>query len=86
MIDDQETGQKRSFVLQVNQEMQIAAVASLGLLCPWNTETIDNHLMTYLDNQGKFIKAGASLGIGICSAGVNDDNDIPYGLLSDSAL
>lgn len=42
--------------------------------------------MTYLDNQGKFIKAGASLGIGICSAGVNDDNDIPYGLLSDSAL
>ena len=66
--------------------MQIAAVASLGLLCPWNTETIDNHLMTYLDNEGKFIKAGASLGVGICSAGVNDDNDIAFGLLSDSAL
>ena len=66
--------------------MQIAAVASLGLLCPWNSETIDTHLMTYLDNDGKFIKAGASLGVGICSAGVNDDNDIAFGLLSDSAL
>lgn len=86
MIDDEENNQKRSFALQVNEEMQIAAVASLGLLCPWNTETIDNHLMTYLDNEGKFIKAGASLGVGICSAGVNDDNDIAFGLLSDSAL
>lgn len=42
--------------------------------------------MTYIDNEGKFIKAGASLGVGICSAGVNDDNDIAFGLLSDSAL
>ena len=32
--------------------------------------------MPYLNNEGKWVKAGASLGIGICSAGVNDDNDI----------
>jgi hypothetical protein len=41
--------------------------------------------MQYIDNDGKFIKAGASLGIGICSAGINDENDIAFGLLSDSA-
>jgi 26S proteasome regulatory subunit N1 len=40
--------------------------------------------MTYLNNEGKWVKAGASLGIGICSAGVNDDNDIAFALLSDS--
>ena len=40
--------------------------------------------MTYLDNEGKWIKAGASLEVGICSAGINDDNDIAFGLLSDS--
>ena len=67
------------------EEWQIAAVASIGLLCPWNTQTIEDKLMQYIDNEGKFIKAGASLGIGICSAGVNDENDIAYGLLSDSA-
>jgi hypothetical protein len=71
--------------LKVTEDLQIAAVASIGLLCPWNTNTIDQHLMTYLDNDGKYIKAGASLGVGICSAGVNDDNDIAFGLLSDSA-
>lgn len=59
-------------------------MAGLGLLCPWNTATIDDHLMQYLNNEGKFVKAGASLGIGICSAGINDDNDIAYALLSDS--
>lgn len=85
MIDDEESNEKRSFALQVTEDMQIAAVASLGLLCPWNNETITTHLMTYLDNEGKFIKAGASLGVGICSAGINDDNDIAFGLLSDSA-
>ena len=85
MIDDEESGDKRSFALTVTEELQIAAVASLGLLCPWNTATIDDHLMQYLDNEGKYIKAGASLGVGICSAGVNDDNDIAFGLLSDSA-
>jgi hypothetical protein len=85
MIDDEE--EKRSFVLQISdkEEWQIAAVASLGLICPWNTNTIDEHLMQYIDNDGKFIKAGASLGIGICSAGINDENDIAFGLLSDSA-
>lgn len=40
--------------------------------------------MQYLNNEGKFVKAGASLGIGICSAGINDDNDIAFALLSDS--
>ena len=40
--------------------------------------------MTYLNNEGKWVKAGASLGIGICSAGINDDNDIAFALLSDS--
>lgn len=30
--------------------------------------------MQYIDNDGKYIKAGASLGIGICCAGVNDEN------------
>jgi hypothetical protein len=29
-------------------------------------------LMPYIDNEGKYIKAGASLGIGLCSAGIND--------------
>lgn len=84
MIDDEESEEKRSFALQVAEEAQIAAVAGLGLLCPWNTATIDDHLMTYLNNEGKWIKAGASLGIGICTAGINDDNDIAFALLSDS--
>ena len=86
LIDDEEE-KKQSYVLQIKdkEEWQIAAVASLGLLCPWNTDTIDDHLMTYYDNDGKFVKAGASLGIGICCAGVNDENDIAFGLLSDAA-
>lgn len=85
MIDDEE--EKRTYVLQISdkEEWQIAAVASLGLICPWDTNTIDEHLIKYIDNDGKFIKAGASLGIGICSAGINDENDIAFGLLSDSA-
>jgi 26S proteasome regulatory subunit N1 len=41
--------------------------------------------MQYMDNDGSYIKAGASLGIGICSAGINDENDIAFGLLSDAA-
>ena len=54
------------------------------MLCPWDSETVDKHLMPYLNNEGKWVKAGASLGIGICSAGINDDNDIAFALLSDS--
>ena len=50
MIAEEEEEKKNSFVLQVSEESQIAAVAGLGLLCPWNTATIDDHLMTYLNN------------------------------------
>jgi hypothetical protein len=57
----------------------------LGILCPWNAETISEKLMPFFDNDGKFIKAGASLGVGLCSAGINDENDLAFGLLSDSA-
>lgn len=56
----------------------------MGLLCPWNTATIDDHLMTYYNNEGKYIKAGSCLGMGICSAGINDDNGIAFAFLSDS--
>ena len=85
--EEQESSEKRSFVLKISdkEDWQIAAVASLGLLCPWNINTIDDHLMKYFDNDGKYVKAGASLGIGICSAGVNDENDLAFGILSDSA-
>jgi 26S proteasome regulatory subunit N1 len=74
MIDDEEDEQKKSWVvlLKEKEEWQIAAVASLGVLCPWNPETIDKLLMPYIDNDGKFIKAGASLGVGLCCAGIND--------------
>lgn len=41
-------------------------------------------LMPYIDNSGKFIKAGANLGIGLCCAGINDENDMAYALLNDS--
>lgn len=58
-------------------------MAGVGLLCPWNIDTITDQLMVYFDNEGKWVRAGASLGIGICSAGVNDDNDMAFGLLSD---
>lgn len=87
MIEDEEeegTNKRKSFVLKVNEDLQIASVAGLGLLCPWNTGTIEDHLMTYLNNEGKYVKAGACLGIGICTAGVYDENDIAFALLSDS--
>ena len=78
---------KRSWVvlLKDKEEWQIAAVASLGLLCPWNSDTIEQKLMPYIDNEGKYIKAGASLGVGMCCAGINDENDLAYALLSESA-
>lgn len=41
--------------------------------------------MPYIDNEGVYVKAGASLGIGLCSAGINDENDMAFALLSDSA-
>lgn len=41
--------------------------------------------MPYVDNEGKYIRAGAYLGIGLCSSGINDENDLAFGLLSDSA-
>lgn len=86
MIDDEEEDKKGwVMLLKDKEDWQIAAVASLGLLCPWDTNTIENQLMPYLDNDGKYIKAGASLGVGLCSAGVNDENDNALGLLSDSA-
>ena len=72
-------------LLKDKEEWQIAAVASLGLLCPWNSDTIEEKLMPYIDNEGKYIKAGASLGVGMCCAGINDENDLAYALLSESA-
>jgi 26S proteasome regulatory subunit N1 len=57
----------------------------LGILAPWNPDTINDLLMPYIDNDGKFIKAGASLGVGLCCAGINDENDLAFGLLSESA-
>ena len=41
--------------------------------------------MPYIDNEGKFVKAGASLGVGICCAGVYDENQLAFGLLNDAA-
>lgn len=42
--------------------------------------------MPYIDNDGKYVKAGASLAVGLCSVGVNDENDLPFALLSESAM
>ena len=67
------------------EEWQIAAVASLGLLCSWNSDTVNDILMPYIDNEGKYIKAGASLGIGLCCAGINDENDMAFALLEGPA-
>ena len=64
------------------EDWQIAAVASLGLICPWNPSVIEDKIMPYLDNEGKNVKAGASLAVGLCSVGVNDENDLPYALLT----
>lgn len=52
MLDDEEKNEKKSFVLEISdkEEWQIAAVASIGLLCPWNTQTIEEKLMQYIDN------------------------------------
>lgn len=74
MLDHGEEEKKRPFVLEISdkQDWQIAAVASIGLICPWNSSTIEEKLIQYIDNDGKFVRAGASLGIGICSAGIND--------------
>ena len=86
MIDDEEEEKKNWVVLLQNKEdWQIAAVASLGLLCPWNSDVIEEKIMPFLDNEGKYIRAGGSLAVGICTAGINDENDLAYGLLSDSA-
>lgn len=41
--------------------------------------------MPYIDNEGKYIRAGASLGIGLCCAGINDENDMAYALLEGPA-
>lgn len=41
--------------------------------------------MPFIDNDGKYIKAGASLGVGLCSAGINDENETAFALLSESA-
>lgn len=39
MIDDEEDETPKNLVMSINtkEDWQIAAVASLGLLCPWNT-------------------------------------------------
>jgi hypothetical protein len=87
VLDDEEEEHRNSCIIELGskEDWQIAAVASLGLLCPWNIETINEKLMVYIDNEGKYVKAGASLGMGICCAGINDENDIAFSLLSDSA-
>ena len=87
MLDDEEEEEKKSWVilLKDKEEWQIAAVASLGLLCSWNSDTVNDILMPYIDNEGKYIRAGASLGIGLCCAGINDENDMAYALLEDPA-
>lgn len=87
MIEDEEEEDKKGWImlLKDKEDWQIAAVASLGLLCPWDINTIESKLMPYIDNDGKYIKAGASLGVGLCSAGINDENDTALGLLGDNA-
>ena len=87
MLEDEEEDQKKSWVilLKDKEEWQIAAVASLGLLCPWNSETVNDILMPYIDNNGKYIKAGANLATGLCCAGINDENDLALALLSEQA-
>ena len=37
--------------------------------------------MPYIDNDGKYIKAGASLGVGLCCAGINDENDLAFAVV-----
>ncbi len=39
--------------------------------------------MTYLDNEGENVQAGACLSIGISSSGIFDSNDIAFALLED---
>jgi len=87
MLEDEEEEEKKSWVilLKDKEEWQIAAVASLGLLCSWNSDTVNDILMPYIDNEGKYIKAGASLGIGLCCAGINDENDMAFALLEGPA-
>ncbi len=85
--DDEEDTSKKSWVILLKdmEDWQIAAVASLGILCPWNADTISNILMPYIDNEGKYIKAGACLGIGLCCSGFIDEDDIAFGLLHGEA-
>lgn len=85
MIDDPEADEKKpSYILELREEgHQIAAVASVGLINSWNPDCINEHLYQYFENEGDFVAAGACLGIGLCAAGTNDENDITYALLED---
>lgn len=47
-------------------------MASLGLLNLWYTESVNEQIMPYYDNEGDYVKAGACLGIGLCSSGIYD--------------
>lgn len=49
----------------------------------WYTDSINDQIMPYYDNEGQYVKAGSFLGIGLSSSGIYDENDIAYALLED---
>ena len=85
MVDDPEADEKKpSYIHELREEgQQIAAVASIGLINSWNPDCINDQLYHYFENEGDFVAAGACLGIGLSSAGTNDENDISFALLED---
>ena len=38
----------------------------------WYTDSINDQIMPYYDNDGQYVKAGSFLGIGLSSSGIND--------------
>lgn len=63
---------RQPWIFEVKDEGQIAAVASLGMLNLWYTDSINDQIMPYYDNDGQYVKAGSFLGIGLSSSGIYD--------------
>jgi 26S proteasome regulatory subunit N1 len=61
----------------------LTATASLGMLLLWNLEEGTSHIDKYQYSRDEFIKSGASLAFGIANAGIQNENDPVFALLSD---
>lgn len=81
MIREVQSGDK--WIDMLYESAKIAGIASIGVIDLWDIDEGIQNLTPFLDAPGDWIRFGASIGLGINSIGITDENDSVLGILGD---